>query len=255
MFTTSQEMKDYKKNIRHIVQFFEGKTKKIIKELELERDRESGREQFEKASEVQKKIDSIILITSPKRAPFEYEQNPNLRADLRNKELEELQKVLLANGVRVNSLGRIECYDISNIVGIHATGSMVVFINGEKDSSEYRRFQIRRPPKVIPNDFAMMREVLQRRIRHKDWLFPDLIIVDGGKGQISSANIALFDANVQIPVIGIAKREELLITSDFKSIRLPRNSNALILVRRIRDEAHRFAITYHRKLRNKFIFG
>jgi len=254
MFTTSQELKDYRKNIRHIVQFFEGQTKKIIKELENERDRESGREQFEKASDVQRKIDAIEFITSPRRSPFEYEQNPNLRTDIRNKELKELQKALETNGVKLGNLTRIECFDISNIGGVHATGSMVVFINGEKDSSEYRRFQIKRPPKVIPNDFAMMREVVRRRLNHRDWQFPDLIIVDGGKGQISSVNKALFEINLEVPVIGIAKREELVITSDFKTIRLPRNSDALILVRRIRDEAHRFAITYHRKLRSRYLF-
>ncbi len=255
MFKTPQELKDYRKDIHHIVHFFEGKTKKIIKELERERDRESVAEQFEKAAEIQRKIDAIRLITTPRKSPFEYEQNPNLRADMRSKELNELQKVLLANRVTISSLGRIECYDISNISGKFATGSMVVFINGEKDSSSYRRFQIKRPPKTVPNDFAMMKEVIKRRFGHIDWQFPDLIIVDGGKGQISSVNQALFELNIEIPVIGIAKREELLITSDFKIIRLPHSSLALNLVRRIRDEAHRFALVYHRKLRSKFILS
>lgn len=254
MFNSAQEQSEYRKNIGHIIHFFEGKTKKIIKDLEAERDRESGREQFEKARDIQHKIDAITLITSPKRSPFEYEQNPNLRADLRSNELTALQKALSANGVVTKTLNRIECFDISNISGIHATGSMVVFINGEKDTSLYRRFQIKRPPRVVPNDFAMMREVIKRRFNHPEWGIPNLIIVDGGKGQISSVKQAMFEQNIDMPVIGIAKREELLITSDFKSIRLPRNSNALILVRRIRDEAHRFAITYHRKLRSKFIF-
>lgn len=255
MFKSTGELKDYRKNIRHIIQFFEGQTKKIIKELELERDWESKHEQFEKASEIQRKIDAVVAITSPKRSPFEYEQNPNLRIDIRNRELNELGNVLGSNKVKVINLTRIECFDISNISGIHATGSMVVFINGEKDTSEYRRFQIRRPPKVIPNDFAMMQEVIRRRFNHKDWQFPDLIIVDGGKGQISSVNKTLFEQNIDVPVIGIAKREELIITSDFKTIRLPRNSPALILVRRIRDEAHRFAITYHKKLRSRYLLG
>jgi excinuclease ABC subunit C len=253
MFESEIEFKNYKKNIRHIIQFFEGKTEKIIKELEKERNTLSKGEDFEEAQKIQVKIDAIKLITSKKVNPFEYEINPNLRSDQRNKELNELKKVLLNNGVLINNLNRIECFDISNISGLHATGSMVVFTNAEKDSDNYRRFKIKRPPRVIPNDFAMMREVIKRRLTHKEWGKPDLIIVDGGKGQISSAQKALFESNVEIPIIGIAKREEILITSDFKNIKLPKDSSALILVRRIRDEAHRFAITYHKKLRSKYL--
>lgn len=255
MFTSKQELKEYRKNVRHIVHFFEGKTKKVIKDLEKERDKESKREQFEKAAQIQRKIDAILLVTSPRRSPFEYEQNPNLRSDLRNKELNDLQKVLGANGIDIKSLTRIECYDISNITGIHATGSMIVFTDGEKDSSEYRRFRIRRPPKVVPNDYAMLQEVIRRRFSHSEWKNPNLLIVDGGKGQVSAVNKVLFDENLIIPVIGIAKREELLITSDFKVIRLSQSSPALNLVKRIRDEAHRFAITYHKKLRSKYFLS
>lgn len=256
MFKIQEQTKEYKSNIRHLIHFFEGKKDVLIKDLISERDIESKNENFEKASEIQKKIDAINLITSPINNPFEYETNPNLRSDLRNKELKELLKTLQANGVSVTKLNRIECYDISNISGTNATGSMVVFINGERDSSSYRRFKIKRPPKVIPNDFAMMREVINRRLTHSEWGRPNLIIVDGGKGQISSAKKALFESNNEdIPLIGIAKREELLITSDFVTIRLSKSSVALTLVRRIRDEAHRFAITYHKKLRSKYFLS
>lgn len=255
MFKSDRESKEYRKNIHHIRQFFEGGTKKIIKELEGERDLLSKSEEFEDAKAVQIKIDAVKLITSSTRTPFEYEMNPNLRSDLRSKETEALKQSLKENGVNVSKLNRIECFDISNISGKFATGSMVVFTNGEKDSASYRRFKIKRPPKVIPNDFAMMQEVLQRRIRHKDWPFPDLIIVDGGKGQVSAVNKIVFEQNINVPVIGIAKREELLITADFKVIRLPRDSDGLNLVKRIRDEAHRFAITYHRKLRSKYFLS
>ncbi len=255
MFTSDAQTKEYRKNIKYIVQFFQGETKKIIKELEKERDQESKIENFEKSAEIQKRIDAIVLVTTPRKTAFDYEMNPNLRSDMRNEELEDLKKALNENGVNVNKLERIECYDISNISGKFATGSMVVFTNGEKDSSEYRRFKIKRPPVVVPNDFAMMREVIKRRITHDDWPYPDLIIVDGGKGQISSASKALFESNVEIPLIGIAKREELLITTDFKVIRLSKTSQGLTLVRRIRDEAHRFAITYHKKLRAKYLLA
>lgn len=256
MFKTEEEIKEYKKTIKHIIQFFEGDTKNIVKELEEERNEFSSSEKFEEAAEIQRKIDSIIMVTSKKHSPFEYEINPNLKSDLRTNETDELKKVLNENGLNLEKLERIECYDISNITGKFAVGSMVVFTNGEKDGNSYRRFKIKRPPKVIPNDFAMMREVISRRLDHlSDWGTPDLIIVDGGKGQISSAMKALFEANVEIPLIGIAKREELLITSNFNVIRLPKNSPALTLVRRIRDEAHRFAITYHKELRSKYFLA
>ncbi len=255
MFENDEQKKSYKKNIRHLIQFFNGETKEIIKELRAERDALSKDEKFEEASEIQRKINSVIYVTSSSHKPFEYELNPNLRSDLRSKETDELLKVLKENEVNIEKLERIECYDISNISGKHATGSMVVFTNGEKDAASYRRFKIKRPPRVIPNDFAMMREVIRRRLNHPEWGTPDLIIVDGGKGQISSANKAAFEENKQIPIIGIAKREELLITSDFKIIRLSKSSDALQLVIRIRNEAHRFAVTYHRKLRSRFIFG
>ncbi len=234
----------YKKNINHIVALFNGKRKTIIQKLERERAMLSKQEEFEQAKAIQEKILALQLISKPSYKPFEYEQNPNLRVDLRTRELSSLAKIL-----SISLPTKIECFDISNISGKFATGSMVVFINGEKESSLYRRFKIKSEEK--PNDFAMIEEVLQRRIKHKEWKLPDLIIVDGGKGQISSVLKTLNDANMSIPVIGLAKREETIITSDFKEIRLPKDSETLHLVMRIRDEAHRFAINYHKKLRSR----
>jgi excinuclease ABC subunit C len=253
MFKNSDQVKDYRKNIRYIVKFLEGNTKDVIRELEEEREALSKEENFEEASSVQKKIDAINYVTSQSHNPFEYEQNPNLRSDLRSNEISGLIKALNQNGYNLTKLERIECYDISNISGIHATGSMVVFTNGEKDSGNYRRFQIKRPPKVVPNDFAMMREVITRRFNHPEWGKPDLLIIDGGKGQVSSVKQALFETNIDVAFVGIAKKEELLITPEFKVIRLSKKSPALNLVRRVRDEAHRFAITYHKKLRAKYL--
>jgi len=242
--------KDYKKNIYHIITFLKGDTKKVLKNLEKERNVLSKLEEFEKAEVLQRKIDAINYVTSSEYKKFDYKIHPNLDEDLRYKELLELKVCLLNHNVSVKSLDRIECYDISNISGTNATGSMAVFVNGEKDTSEYRRFKIRRTDK-IPNDFAMMQEVLQRRLNHNEWPFPDLIIVDGGKGQVSSGMEAIKEKNLTIPIIGLAKREEIIITSDFKQIKLPKDSDALKLLMRVRDEAHRFAITYHKKLRSK----
>ena len=149
---------------------------------------------------------------------------------------------------------RMECYDISNISGTDKVASMVVFINGEPAKERYRRFKIKTV--VGSDDFASMREVLSRRVQEfssGDLSFsemPDLIIVDGGKGQLSSAVSVL--EGTDINVVGLAKREEEIFKPHVSEpVILPRDSLALKLCQRIRDEAHRFAITYHRKLRGE----
>jgi excinuclease ABC subunit C len=189
---------------------------------------------------------------------------------------------------------RIECYDMSNIQGTSAVGSMVVFVNGKPEPREYRRFRIRSGE--TPDDFRMMAEVVRRRFsrasrlraetgalslaavgadpafegladeadeadaapsptaaRDAGWALPDLVIVDGGKGQLSAAVGVLRDLDLgDVPVAGLAKRfEELYLPGRPEPIVLPRNSQGLYLVQRIRDEAHRFAITYHRNLRSR----
>jgi excinuclease ABC subunit C len=164
---------------------------------------------------------------------------------------------------------RIECYDISNIMGTSAVGSMVVFADGHPRPAEYRRFKIRTVEGA--DDYAMLAEVLRRRFKRaaaregdgqrpetdaKDeaWAtLPDLLIVDGGKGQLSAALDVMRDMGVgHIPAAGLAKQQEELFIKDMSEpIVLPRTSQALFLVQRIRDEAHRFAITYHRKVRQK----
>jgi excinuclease ABC subunit C len=152
---------------------------------------------------------------------------------------------------------RIECYDISNIQGTNAVGSMVVFERGKPKNSEYRRFKIKTVEGA--NDFAMMAEMLRRRFKRADAedesfaALPDLIIVDGGKGQLHAAEDALAEVDrSNIPLVSLAKRlEEIFIPGRPESVLLPRTSQALYLVQRIRDEAHRFAITYHRTVRQK----
>jgi excinuclease ABC subunit C len=245
---------NYRKNINHIVNFLDGNKDLLLKDLEKERDSASAEDNFEKAGEIQKKIDSIILITSPFYRPFEYEENPNLRSDTVALNLADLKQILNDNGVGADSLERIECYDISNTSGLNATASMVVFTNGEKDSAAYRRFKMKKDYLGKPNDFAMMQETLSRRLTHNDWATPSLIVVDGGKGQVSSAKKIIDGLNLTIPLIGLAKREETIITGDLKEIKLPKDSKGLQLIMRLRDEAHRFAITYHKKLRAKAIF-
>ncbi|APF19443.1 UvrABC system protein C [Caldithrix abyssi DSM 13497] len=148
----------------------------------------------------------------------------------------------------------IECFDISNIQGSDAVASMVCFENGKPKKSEYRRFKIN--TKQTPDDFAMMREVIGRRYRRlldEKKRLPDLIVVDGGKGQLSSAVQVLKQLGLEDqPVIGLAKRlEEVFVPGEKESRILPEKSSGLRLLQQIRDEAHRFAVTFHRKRRSK----
>jgi excinuclease ABC subunit C len=178
---------------------------------------------------------------------------------------------------------RIECYDISNIQGTSSVGSMVVFVDGHPRPQEYRRFRIRTVEGA--NDFASMAEVLRRRFRRareqvlastgadapelpetadggrsgRDESFaalPDLVIIDGGKGQLAAVLDVMREMGVkEIPAVGLAKQHEEIYVQDVSEpVVLPRTSQALYLVQRIRDEAHRFAITYHRGVRKKVGF-
>lgn len=152
---------------------------------------------------------------------------------------------------------RIECYDISNISGTEAVGSMVVMLDGEPARSEYRRFRIR--DIAGPDDYAMMQQVLRRRFRRvqqDDARFadlPDLVVIDGGKGQLSAALRVMHELGFnQIPVVGLAEEEEHIFQpGQSDPLILPRQSQSLYLVQRIRDEAHRVALSYHRQLRAK----
>src|SRR6187549_536631 len=149
---------------------------------------------------------------------------------------------------------RIECFDISTIQGSETVASMVVCEDGRMKRSDYRKFRIRSVGEKGPDDFAAMREVVQRRYRavlEAGGPFPDLILIDGGIGQVSAAYEALESVGLgNLEAVGIAKREELLVPRDREPIGLPVNDPALLLVQRIRDEAHRFAVTFHRKARS-----
>ncbi len=172
--------------------------------------------------------------------------------------LEELAAALDVPGIPF----RIECYDISNFQGSESVGSMVVFEDGKPRTGEYRRFRIRTVEG--PNDVASHQEVLRRRFRatksgeegneeERRWAMPDLVIVDGGKPQVNAAKVVLDELGLhELPLAGLAKeREELFLPGRSDPVVLPATSSALYLVQRLRDEAHRFAITYHRTLRDR----
>lgn len=251
---------NYQKEVNYLKSFLQRKSKKLTSELKKEMVVNAERENFEKAAQIRDQLERLKYLTTKFRLPQDYLTSPNLLEDLRVQTLTNLQRIL-----KLKTLPRrIECYDISNFQGKQATGSMVVFTDGEKDKGQYRRFKIKF--KDTPDDYLMLSEVLKRRLKrferpHKtDWALPHLIMIDGGAGQLSTALQVRKELAFRIPIIALAKKEEeiyienpnnLLQKSQSNSNRLnlPKKSKELQLLQQIRDEAHRFAITYHRKLR------
>lgn len=215
-----------------------------------------------------------MAATNAEEALTTFSQELSKREEWAEKALIELQEALDLTNLPM----RIEGYDISNIQGKSPVGSMVVTENGEPAKGEYRRFKIRYHPED-PNDFAMMHEVITRRLKayidgdSKFQKLPDLIMIDGGKGQLSAALAARDALGMTVPMVGLAKKMEILYIQDsppesplapprergvegaHRAIELPLQSPGLILLRRLRDEAHRFALAYHRKLRDKRFGG
>lgn len=244
-----------KKNINNLIKFFKGGKESVVKSLINEQKEYIKDEEFEKAAEVQKQIDRINFITTENYDPFHYEEKPDFYFERLKAEIGSLKEILEKYGLDAGDLRRIECYDISNISGKNATGSMVVAINGDMDKKEYRRFKIKF--KKTPDDFEMHREVARRRVKN-DWEKPNLMVIDGGKGQVSAVLQAHAEMNFHVPVIGLAKKEETIVIpiktglgTDFLEVKLPTSTPGINLLRKIRDESHRFAITYHRLLRKK----
>ncbi|OIO46223.1 MAG: excinuclease ABC subunit C [Parcubacteria group bacterium CG1_02_37_51] len=156
-----------------------------------------------------------------------------------NKALTQLQRGLQLP----KPLKRIEVYDISNIQGIYAVGSMIVFTDGQPDKSQYRKFMIKTVKQA--DDPKMMKEVLGRRLQHKEWANPDLIILDGGKTQLNAV-LKIPKINRKI-VFALAKKHEILFTNDHQQLLFKKNSPAYLLIQQMRNEAHRFAISYYRQ--------
>ena len=234
---------EYNKIISRVIAFLNGKKDQVLKDLETEMNQYSKNMEFEKAQNIKKTIEGINYLTQENNIQI-YLENPNFVGDQNKKALESLKKDLNLGKIPE----RIECYDISNISGKLAVGSLVVLNNGDFDKKWYRRFKI---SSSAGGDAAMIKEVLQRRIKHMEWPMPDLILVDGGRGQAKGANSELLMANSYIPVFGLAKRMEWLYKPNGEIIKLPRSSLSLKMLQKIRNEAHRFALNYHQILRNK----
>ncbi len=194
-----------------------------------------------------------MAATNARHALVRYMVRTGYADDRTNQALLELESALALEGPPL----RIECFDISTLHGHFTVASMVVFTNGRADKSQYRRFKIQ-TPLTEANDFVSMSEVLGRRYapdRMADERFgkrPDLIVVDGGKPQLTAAVNQLQELGLDIPVCGLAKSdEEIFVTWDEAPVVLPSGSPSLYLIKQVRDESHRFAITFHRELRGK----
>ncbi|OGE26124.1 hypothetical protein A3H85_01510 [Candidatus Daviesbacteria bacterium RIFCSPLOWO2_02_FULL_40_8] len=241
------KQKEYRQIIKRFIQFMKGNSKQLVDELTIDMNQASKTQKYEEAANLKKIIEGVNYLLQPNQVHL-YLENPNFLDQQRRSSLCELQKVLNIK----TSLARVEMYDISNIQGKNATGSMVVLTNGEIDKSQYRKFKI-----IIsgrPNDVGMMSEMLNRRLKHREWPLPQLLLLDGGRGQARTAAFILKQINLQIPVFALAKQMEWLYHPEEEIIKLPKSSLAIRLLQKLRDEAHRFALNYHRQLRSKTLY-
>ncbi len=235
------------RNVKNLLRFLSrGRTdalkdlKKVMKKVSLSQD-------FEKAAKIRDQIAALEKVLAHAKI-FE----PQIENEGWKKIEKELKKLLRIKG----KVSRIEAYDVSNIQGELAAGSMVTFISGQPDKNFYRKFKIKISGK--PNDIAMIKECLTRRFKHPEWGWPDLILIDGGKAQLNAALQCLkweIKQGKRVKAAALAKKKnELFIEGREKPIllkNLPREVFNLIL--QLRDEAHRFAISYHKRLREKVL--
>jgi len=239
---------DYKRDIDRLKRFLASKRSVVLREMEKEMSVAAAALDFEEAARVRDRIKAIQKLELS--GDVDEDVQPEVFYVDPRKGLERLQKILeLENTPRI-----IEGIDIANLQGNESVGSLVCFIDGVSFKSGYKRFRI----KTVEgqDDYAMIREVVQRRYRHAaegEELYPDVILIDGGLGQLHAALEACAEAFIKPPmVISLAKREEEIYTQARQGpMRLPRNDAALRLLQSIRDEAHRFAQHYHHILRRK----
>ncbi len=242
--TTPQE---YKKNLRKLILYLEGGRHKLISELEKQMQQAAKAENFEEAAEIRKQLFGLKELQ--KKIVFSDKEFLDISSD---QALVDLQMALrLPEPPR-----RIEGYDISHQSGTNVVGSMVVFVNGASDRAEYRKFKLRQQKN---DDTKNLHEVIERRLKHLEWPFPNLVILDGGIGQVNAVKDLL--AEHKIAVIGRDKSGDhtrnaevrIIIPQNdgYRTLHLPSGSHIAKLIARIDDEAHRFAITYHTLLKRK----
>jgi len=226
-----------------------GRSKKTIELLRKEMIRLSNKNNFEQAGILRDQMNVLFAIINNRYNPFVFEEIDTLEKAPQF-QTEKLLRSLQPTIPSLTSCQRIECYDISTLQGYASVGSLVVFVHGIPHTDLYRRFKIQKTKGI--SDVDMMKEVLSRRLNHPEWSFPDLIVVDGGKPQVSACVSLLEAQSLHIPVIGLSKRLEKIVIpfqNKLQEMTIPYSSPALQLLQHIRDEAHRFAVSYHKKLR------
>lgn len=247
------QQKVYRRNVLTIRRILLGKLPSVTQQIEKEMQSASHREAFEEAALLRNQWRRLIRLTKPRQLTKAFLENPNFYYERQQKALVELKQLLDTYQQPSTSLKRIECFDISNFQGKFAAGSQIVFVDGIPEKGLYRRYKIRNDGK--PNDVESMAQMITRRLRHPDWPRPDVIIVDGGKPQVGRIRSLLHTLRIELPLFGLAKREEILVfptvLGGFAEVKLERNTAILQLVQQLRDESHRFALKYHRTLRKK----
>jgi excinuclease ABC subunit C len=239
----------YRRRVEDACTFLEGKSREWLETLRTEMASAAGRHEFEKAAELR---DVVFALEQTLRKTRRFERHDPTRIEVEAEALELLQRALQLPTPPL----AMECFDISHISGTFVVASMVHFANGRPDKNNYRRFQIK---SFIGNDdFRAMEEVVGRRYRRlaeEGRPFPDLVVIDGGRGQIGAALKAFVALGLNPPpLIGLAKQHETIIFPDERPpLNLPLNHPGLHLLQRLRDEAHRFANTYNAKLRSQKI--
>jgi len=246
-----ENKKVYQKNIQNIIAVLCGKKKRILIDLRRAMQEAAKRQDFEKAAKLRDQIGWLENIFSHR--PFLQIQPPvkNFAGSKTSASWFKLEKQIRRLLKIKKPILRVEGYDISNISGKEASGSMVVFTEGQPDKSQYRKFRIKTVRGA--NDLAMLKEVIRRRLVHSEWSYPDLILVDGGKAQLNAVLAELLSCQPgnSIAVAALAKRqEELYFPKWEKPKRLfTLGKDTALFFQRVRDEAHRFAKKYHHKLR------
>lgn len=247
--------KDYRKILKNLIRYLEGDRQKLLKDLEKEMQTEAKAGNYERAAELRNELFGLKGLK--KKIVFSDKEFLDISSD---QALAQLQKLLALPAPP----RRIEGYDISHQSGQDVVASMVVFINGAADRSEYRKFKLKNQQN---HDIASLQEVLTRRLKHPEWELPNLIVLDGGEAQVSALLPLLQTANngTPIPVIGRdksgnhAKSASVKIViptaKGFKTVELAKDSHISRLIARIDEEAHRFAITYHTLLKRKRQLG
>lgn len=232
---------EYARTIKNISLILEGKTDLLVRKLLREMQQKARQHAFEEAARIRDQVNALSAISQ------NYAGLPN------QGELEDLKSLL-----RLKKLpARIEAFDISNISGKEACGSLASFYRGLPDKNNYRRFRIKTVSSI--NDYGMLAEVVRRRyarLVEEKLPLPDLILIDGGRAHLAVAAREIFRLGLNIPLVSIAKEEEHIYTKDRQApLKLKADTPALNLLRRVRDEAHRFAVAYHHLLRRKRVIG